>query len=188
MNINEQDTRQSIIDIAKVLLDEIDDIERITVRQIAQRAGVGIGLINYHFKSKNNLLSIAIGDIMTNTIRNFTKADTYSELKPVAKLKAMLNELYTLAGNNEKLIQFILTREIMDGNMQTPLYLVPLLKEIYGNRKDDMQLRIIALQILYPIQITGLNVAAFHLYSGIDLYSAEQRNRFIDTIIDNLLT
>lgn len=187
MNTNEQDGRQAIIDAARTILNEADDIEKITVRQIAERAGVGIGLINYHFKSKDNLLSIAVGDVMTKTIWNFTKTDAYSDLEPAAKLKAMLKELCTLIGGNEKLIKFILSREIMGGNMQTPLHLIPLLKEIYGSQKDDMQLRIIALQILHPIQVTGLNAAEFHLYSGIDLYDAEQRNQFIDTLIDNLI-
>ncbi|MGO1033510.1 TetR/AcrR family transcriptional regulator, partial [Clostridioides difficile] len=39
------------------LLNEVDDIEEITVRKIAERANVGVGLINYHFKTKDNLLS-----------------------------------------------------------------------------------------------------------------------------------
>ena len=186
-NPNEQDARQSIIDTTKAILEEVDDVEKITVRQIAERAGVGIGLINYHFKSKDNLLSIAIGDVMSKTIWSFTKTDDYSNLEPTAKLKMMMKELYALAGSNEKLIRFILSREVLEGNMQTPLHLIPLLKEIFGNKKDDMQLRIIALQILHPIQVTGLNIDAFHMYSGIDLYNTEQRTRFIDMLIDNLI-
>ena len=187
MTTNEQDAKQAIIDAARAVLDETDDIEKITVRQIAARAGVGVGLINYHFKSKDNLLGIAIGHVMQKTILSFTKTNAYSALEPIAKLKAMLKELYTLAGSNEKLIRFILTREIMEGNMQTPLSLVPLLKEIYAKQKNDMQLRVIALQILYPLQVTGLNAATFHMYSGINLHDIEQRNCFIDILIDNLI-
>ena len=187
MTANEQDARQAIIDAAKAVLNETDEIEKITVRQIAARAGVGVGLINYHFRSKDNLLSIAIGDVMQKTLLIFTKTNAYSELEPVAKLRAMLKELYTLAGSNEKLIRFILTREIMEGNMQTPLSLVPFLREIFAKQKNDMQLRVIALQILHPLQVTGLNAATFHMYSGIDLQDIEQRNCFIDMLIDNLV-
>ena len=184
---NEQEARQTIINATKSILGEADDVEKITVRQIAERAGVGIGLINYHFKSKDNLLSTAIGDVMTKTIWSFTETDDYSNLESVAKLKAMMKELYNLAGSNEKLIHFILSREVLEGNMEAPLHLIPLLKEIFGNEKDDMQLRIIALQIIHPIQVTGLNISAFHMYSGIDLYNTEHRNRFIDMLIDNLI-
>lgn len=185
--MTEQDARQSIIDAAKDILDEGGGIEKITVRQIAERAGVGTGLINYHFKSKDNLLSIAIGDIMTKTISDFLQGNLHNALDPVSKLKALMKELYNIAGDNEKLIRFLLTREIMEGNMQTPLYLVPLLRDIFGSSKNDMQLRIIALQILNPIQVTALNCSAFHMYSGINLNDRDQRGRFTDLLIDNLL-
>jgi len=186
-NTPEQDARQTIIDTTKALIEEADDTEKITIRQIAERAGVGTGLINYHFKSKNNLISIAIGDVMVNTILNFTNSDAYSHLDPIAKLKTLVKALCALIGDSEKLVRFLLHRELVEGSMQAPLYLVPLLREIFGNQKEDMQLRIIALQIIQPIQSAGLNPRAFHMYSGIDLQSAEQRNRFIDTLIDNAI-
>jgi len=185
--MNEQDARQSIIDAAKAILDEEDDIEKITVRQIAKRAGVGTGLINYHFKSKDNLLSIAVGDVMSKTISGFLQGNLQHDLDPVSKLKALMKELYIVAGDKEKLIRFLLTREIMEGNMQTPLYLIPLLRDIFGTSKNDMQLRIIALQILSPIQVTALNCSAFLMYSGINLNDRDQRSCFIDMLIDNLL-
>jgi len=169
------------------LLNEADDIDKITVRHIAERAGVGTGLINYHFKSKDNLLSVAMGDIMARTISKFAKNSAYSHMEPDVKLRAMMKELCDIVGNDEKTARFLLLREITEGNMQAPLFLIPLLKEIFGEQKDDMQLRIIALQIIQPIQISGLNTAAFHMYSGIELLDIEQRNRFIDTLIDNLI-
>ncbi|MEL7657677.1 MAG: TetR/AcrR family transcriptional regulator [Bacillota bacterium] len=185
MNSKEQVTQQLIIDTAKALLEETDDVEKITVRQIAERANVGIGLINYHFKSKDNLLSIAIGDTMAKIILDFSKSDSYADLSPIQKLNTMLKELYALSEQKEKLMRFIVSSDIMNGNMQTPLHLIPLLKQIFGDKKDDMELRILALQILYPIQVTGLNREAFYMYSGIDVSSEEQRSRFIDNLINN---
>lgn len=186
MNSNEQVTRQLIIDTAKALLEETDDIEKITVRKIAERAHVGIGLINYHFKSKDRLLSLAIGDTMATIISNFSKSDSYAPLSPIEKLRAMLQELYALSDQREKLMRFIVSSDLMAGNMQTPLHLIPLLKQIFGHEKDDMGLRIVALQILYPIQITGLNRDAFYMYSGIDVSDQAQRNQFIHNLIENL--
>ena len=187
MNTADQDARQTLIDITKALLEEQNDVESITVRLIAERAGVGTGLINYHFKSKDNLLSIAIGDVMAEAIRSFTSTGMNAELDPVAKLKRLLNELFLIICRNKKLMRFILSQEIMEGNLKTALYLIPLLKEIFGAQKDDMELRIIALQIIHPIQVTGLNSDAFHMFSGIDLYNEEQRGTFIDMLINNLV-
>ena len=187
MNSIEQDLRQKILSITKTMLDETDDIAKITVRQIAERAGVGIGLINYHFKSKDNLLSMAIGDVMEQAIARFTISGANNHFDPEIRLRMLLKELCELVGNDEKLLRFLMLRELTEGHMQAPLYLIPILRDVYGETKDDMQLRIIALQILQPIQLSGLNPSAFHLYSGIDLSNREQRNRFIDTLIDNLI-
>lgn len=186
MNSKEQLTRQLMIDTAKALLEETDDVEKITIRQIAERAQVGIGLINYHFKSKDNLLSLAIGDTMEKIILDFSKSDRYLDLSPIQKLKVMLKELYTMSDKKVKLMRFIVSSDIMNGNMQTPLHLIPLLKQIFGDKKDDMELRILALQILYPIQVIGLNRDAFYMYSGINVSDEEQLSYFIEKLINNL--
>ncbi|MDR0293774.1 MAG: TetR/AcrR family transcriptional regulator [Oscillospiraceae bacterium] len=183
---NEQDLRHKLVKAAQSLMSEVKDVEKVTVRQIAERAGVGTGLVNYHFKSKDNLMSIAIGDVMARAISEFMESDGYSRTEPIVKLKKMLKKLCDLAGNDKKLIRFMMLREMTEGSMQAPLYIVPLLKEIFGGQKDDMQLRIIALQLIQPIQASALNTAAFYMYSGIDLGNSEQRGRFIDALIENL--
>jgi AcrR family transcriptional regulator len=187
VNLSEQDLRQKIIDTAKEMLDETGDVHKITVRQIAERAGVGIGLINYHFNSKDNLMSIAIGSAMVKTITDLSSEDAGSQIAPDIKLRVLLKKLCDTAGRDEKLVHFMILREITEGCMEAHLHLVPIIREIFGGQKDDMQLRIIAMQILQPIQFSGLNPAAFHMYSGFDISDPEQRDSFIDILVDNLM-
>lgn len=187
MNNNDKDTKNRIIKTAIEILDEVTDVDKITVRQVAERANVGVGLINYHFKSKVNLLSIAVGEVMAKMATGFLTGDNYFDLEPVPKLKKMLKELCNFVGPHEKLLQFMLAQGIMNGDMQAPLFLVPVLREIFGEQKDEMDLRIIALQIILPIQVTSISASSFHLYSGINLHDEVQRNNFIDNLIDNLV-
>lgn len=187
-NKKEQDARERIIQAATEILNEVSDIEKITVRQIAERANVGVGSINYHFNSKDNLLSLAVGDVLAKMATGFLEDKQDLSLNPIQKLKAMLKALCNVATSNSNLIQYILTQGILNGDMQTPLYLIPILKEIYGSEKEELELRVIALQILHPIQISGIAPAAFRMYSGIDLYNTEDRNKFIDMLIDNLVS
>jgi len=187
MKPTEQALRQKILDTAKEMLAETDDLAGVTIRQIAERAGVGVGLINYHFKSKDNLFSIAIGNVMEQTIQRFMNDNACSKMGPDIRLRSLLKELCDSAGRDEKLVRFMMFREITEGNMQAPLYLIPILKEIFGEQKNDMQLRVIALQILQPLQLSALNPASFHMYSGIDISNVEQRNNLIDGLVDNLL-
>lgn len=187
MNNNEKDVRERIINASIEILNEVSDIEKITVRQIAERAKVGVGSINYHFNSKDNLLSMAVGDVLAKMITGFSKQTKNSDSNPVEALKTMLKELCNVAVTNEKLIQFMVTQGIMSGDMHALLHLIPALKEIFRSEKEETELRVIALQILQPLQVAAITPAAFRMYSGFDLYNAEERNQFIDMLIDNLV-
>ncbi|MDU4879985.1 MAG: TetR/AcrR family transcriptional regulator, partial [Clostridioides difficile] len=92
MKSNDKDARERIIEVTLNLLNEVDDIEEITVRKIAERANVGVGLINYHFKTKDNLLSTAIGDVMSNIIAELYDDSVYT-LRPIEDLKNLLKKL-----------------------------------------------------------------------------------------------
>lgn len=197
--MNDKDARNTIIRTVVELLAEGKDVEKITVRQVAKLAGVSVGLINYHFSSKNELLGIAVAAHMA------TMADEFPGLEgleasggdvqgasnqitdPVGQLKTMLKKLYGFGAKHEKAIRFTITQNLLNGDFNAPLHIMPGLKAIFGSRKDEMQLRIIALQILLPIQVGSLNPEKFRLYSGVDLYDEGQRNSYIDTLVDNVL-
>lgn len=187
MTKKEQDARERIISAAIEILYEVSDIEKITVRQIAERANVGIGTINYHFNSKDNLLSFAIGEVMANRVNEFLKPQKNSNLDPVENLKTMLKEVCRVAVANKKLVQFMLAKIISDGDMKTPLYFMPFLKEVFRNEKEEIELRVIALQILQPIQLAGISPASFLMYSGVDFYDENDRNKFIDMLVNNVI-
>lgn len=182
-----QDARQMILQAASDLIEEVDDPEAITVRQVADRAKVGTGLINYHFTSKNNLLSVVVANKMAKMAFSLLTFEKISELNPSDKLKTILKELFSYAQKHEKLVRFTITQNLLQGEMKTPLFLIPVLQEIFGEDKSEMQLRIIALQILFPIQIASLNPDEFLLYSGIDLYDTKQRNEYIEILADNVI-
>ena len=184
---NESETRERIIQATIELLEEEANVEKITVRGVAQRANVGIGLINYHFHTRDNLLSIAIGSVMAKMATDLGENETIDNEDPSSRIRTMLKSLYSFAEKHEKLIQFLLTHGIVNGDMDAALYLVPMLREVFGNRKDEMQLRIIALQILLPIQVASINPPAFYRFAGVDLHQVKQREIYIDTLIDNLI-
>jgi AcrR family transcriptional regulator len=187
MDKKDQDSRNRILKATKEILDETDNIEQITVRQIAERANVGVGLINYHFKSKDNLLGTAVGEEMAIMAGGFLKAGSDPGMDPVRKMKTMLKDLFSYGEKHKDHLKYIVTHTILSGDMQAQLTLVPLLRDIFNGQKDEIDLRIIAMQILLPLQVTALSPQAFHFYSGIDLFDETQRNKLIDTLVDNLV-
>lgn len=186
MTTNE-DTRCSILSAAKALLREAYVIEKITVRQIATRAGVGAGLINYYFESKDDLLNAAINDFTVEAMIAYADKASAIDMEPVDRLKAFLGHLLELADGKADFVRFIFSQNILKVSMQAPLRIIPLLRDVFGEEKDDVQLRVMALQILYPLQAAGLELGIFHVYSGWDLRDPEHRKRYVDMLIDNII-
>lgn len=185
MRGKETSVKERIINAALEILGETDEIEKITVRQIAERAEVGIGSINYHFQSKDQLLSLAVKSLLADTINSYYSRDEGAD--PKEKLKEMLKAVCNAIVVYKEMIRFTMSQEILTGNMQPVLLYVPLLKEIFGERKSDTEIRILALQLIRPLQAAGIAPDTFQVYSGFDLFDEKQRDEFVEILVDNVL-
>ncbi len=137
--LRSQDAKGRILLAVAELLKEEPDIEKITVRQIAERAGVGVGLISYHFGSKYNLLTEAIDRNVYSTVEDFISKTKGKHIEPIEKLKAMLKSMFNLMQSQRKTARFMLIQGIMKGEMRATLYLVPLLKELFKGQREDLR-------------------------------------------------
>lgn len=73
---NTKDVKEKIIKATTELIEESGGkTESITSRKIAERAGVALGLINYHFENKDNLVSICTQRIINGIIMCFLPDD-----------------------------------------------------------------------------------------------------------------
>ncbi len=179
----EADAKERILQAADQLLNETEDMDTVTVRQIAERASVGIGLVNYYYQSKNHLFGIVIGRRMEEMVLEVTR-NIKAGLSPVEKLRKLLKDLCSMGEKYDKQILQRLKQCMINGDLQAEISLIPLLREIYGSQYEEMQLRLVALQLIAPIQAAVLSTDSFQIYSGYDLTKEEQRNRFIDQLID----
>lgn len=184
MGTNDMEAIARIRRATAEILDDGGDAEKITVRQIAERAGVGVGLINYHFGSKNALLGEVIGQRMGEMAERLSGVHT--NLEPRARLSAMMKQLFSFGAEYKSLMQVLIRQGFDSGNSSAAMTVVPILREILGSDTDEMQLRIMALQILHPIQVTCLAPEQFYIYSGINIDDAAQRDKFVDSLISNL--
>lgn len=181
----EQGAKDRMLQAATELLECEQRAEDITVRKIAERAGVGVGLISYYFDSKDHLLSVASRQIIKDAIDEFSKQAAITD--PIERLKAMIKVIFDLDPGKQQLIQFLLTLGPLRGDLKTSLYLVDVLHEIYGETKGELELRILALQMLQPLEIALMTPEEFRLFSGVDVYDRTSRNEFIDLLVENLI-
>lgn len=66
------DNREVIIQAAISLIEEKGErIDEITVREICKRANVGLGLVNYHFGNKENLMELCVERVVNGIVDSF---------------------------------------------------------------------------------------------------------------------
>lgn len=186
MKQSNQSVRGRILQATFEILQETKNTDQISVRQIAKRANVGVGSVNYHFKSKDALICEVIAKKMSGIVSEVLN-NIIAERSPRERLQEMVNKLYDFGTEHMSLVQFMIRQNLDTGDLSTALTLMPILKEIFGSDANEMHMRIMALQILLPIQVTSLAPEQFFLYSGIHIEDAEQREKFVEQLIDNLL-
>lgn len=187
MAVQEQDPRDRIMQATVDLLNEADDPDQITIRQIAGRAGVGVGLINYHFQSKENLLNEAVAAIMGQEAARWLDAANQPDADPVTRLKALLRETSRVAFQYPLLSQISVSHALMEADLTVEQMALPLLREIYQNRRDEREMRLLAFTLIKATQAALLCAGALRDFSGIDLYDERQRSIAIDIMVDTLV-
>lgn len=186
MENNNAEAKDRILAAVVSLLQEHKDVTKITNRQIAAMAGVNSAMINYYYRSKENLLNKAVG-ICMKSISGELFEKSHSSIPPAKRLKNMIKSISTFALDNYELSSIAISYEFKSGDFNTSRIIFPILKEIFAESKSDMELKLMALQLVAPIQILFMNVKAYKDYLSQDVYDESTRNKLIDIMVDNIL-
>jgi len=81
-----EDTRKAILEAALQIVGE-SGFEKLTIRAIAERAGIGIGTVNYHFGSKARAIAEAYR-FVTSELRSAFTALEDDAADPATRLRA----------------------------------------------------------------------------------------------------
>ena len=173
------------------LIKEHGDTSKITIRDIASKSNVGVGLINYHFQTKEKLIDICILRIINQFIEEIEELYQNLEMSPLEKLKYVLKVKanYIIENSGISKISMLLdlnSSEIGDNTDHAATVHFKVLKEAFSDRKTDSELFVLLHIIMSSIQVAFLRSEVFKLRTNIDFHDAIQRERFIDTLVDNL--
>lgn len=203
MTKRDTETRDKIIEAASQLIREQGGTESVTTRDIAARAGVGVGLINYHFQTKEHLLDLCIQRIISRVIDGFDALTRSVDLPPVDKLRFLLKQNMRFLVENPGISRASILHDIHtpgggDNTAQTLQAYLPVVRaalaslsrsypsETCGEEVDEGHVVAITHCLIYTLQILFLRGGAGALTSGCDPADPEQRDRFIDALIDRM--
>ena len=93
MLFRSMDNKETIIQTTIALIEEKgEDLDKITVREISKKAGVGLGLVNYHFGNKDKLMELCVERIINRIVEQFQNIREETEvLTPFEKLEYLGN-------------------------------------------------------------------------------------------------
>ncbi len=188
----ELDTKQKIVEATIQLIREKMDVKKITIRGIAKRAGITKSMINYHFQSKEKLINQAVQSFISTVISKGDAKFREIEMMPEERLRTRVKQAAGFLALNPGISRVSILGDLRDGNehdnsSQSLQSIFVQLKDIYGDKKNEVCLKIKTQQLLASIQEIFLRASVFKQQTGIDYYNDEQRNKLVDIIIDNVL-
>lgn len=183
--MSDREAKEKIMAAVRELLAEGCPVGDITVRKIAQRAGVGIGTVSYHFHSKDKLVYEVIGGQMAELAGALSPSG--GEGTAFVRLRRFFHQTAELALQYSDIFRAQLSYEIVNGDMSICYYITPLLKEYFGGTKSDLEIKIIALEMIAAMQVILLKMEEFQRYTGVNIRDAEQREEALDVILDTVI-
>ncbi|BCJ93999.1 hypothetical protein acsn021_15680 [Anaerocolumna cellulosilytica] len=177
--------KERIMEVVIKLLQEQKDISKITNRQIAEMAGVNSALINYYYQSKENLVNIAVGYCMEDIAKTILESST-GEKHPVCRVKNLVKAISSFAFSNYTFAEIAFSSELKHGSINTINIIIPVLKEIFGDKKTDTELKLMAFQLIIPMQVMFLNASEYANYLFYDIWNTSSRNELLDKLVNNM--
>jgi len=180
------DIKERIITTTIDLIKKSDgDINSITTRSITNKLGIGVGTINYHFQSKNNLIEICIERIVSNVIINFEFTDKKNyDTKQLLHL--VVEQVFEFLFNNYAISRISILGDLKNpklGNntIKTMFRFHPYMKHI-----DIPNQKILVHCLVATMQSAFLNQSISKDMFGYDLSIKKEREKFINDLIQAL--
>lgn len=190
---NSNDVKEIIINTTIELIEQSNgDIKKITSRSIAEKSGIALGLINYHFKSKEKLIALCVQRIISNVLMCFSpdKVDYAKDdgLTDKERLISFAKQTYDFLFANYSLVKISILSDFANYQPQSNSALTQMgfrfaLRE---NIPEDKK-KLIAFSLTSIMQnafLSGENSVAI---TGYNLMEKEQRDLFIIDTVSTLM-
>lgn len=150
------------------LLEEAEQPEKVTSRQIASRAGVNLAMINYYYGSKEALTSQAVSEILDVSAGIFQSPGNPSESSK-ERLRHILIEICHIVVKYQRYTKLYVPHLLLKDEITLPQLILPEIRDHFGTRRSETECRMIAYEMVSFLQLVFYRTDAFMRYTGIDL-------------------
>jgi len=178
------DAKEQILDTTVKLLKDSKDPESITVRDIAVAAGVQLAMINYYFRSKDELMYQAVVVIRNKMAGDWLSAKGKDkEMNPYMRFREMCIALCAMSVKYSKYIRLTVEYELTKAEIVSTQHTLPLIREICGDKRSETSIRITAYEIISTLQLIFFRAKDISAYLGFDVLEYDRMVEVIDTIL-----
>ena len=189
----DKEIKEKIILATIELIKRHGDMSKITVRDIAASAGVGIGLINYHFQTKDNLVNLCSLEMIRYSIDQLLSMNQDTAMEPIDQMKSLGCGIAGFMVLNPGVSRISIVKDFVspnpaDNSTQVVTMFFPIARKICGNDKSDHDVYQLLHMLVFTIEAAFLRINVMKESFGIDLNVTEQRDRFVHFCIDQLFS
>lgn len=189
----DKEIKEKIISATMDLIKEHGDTSKITVRDIAARAGVGIGLINYHFQTKDNLVNLCTLELIRHSIEQLGAMNQNMVLEPLAQMKALGCGIAAFMAMNPgvsriSIVKDLVSADAADNSAQVVKMFFPIARNICSRDQTDQDVNLLLHMLISSIEAAFLRRDVIKDSFGLDFNQAEQRDRFVSFCIDRIFS
>lgn len=191
MGGDDRQTKERIIEAATELIKQYGSAESVTMRDIAAGAGVGVGLINYHFQTKERLLELCIQRIISRVIDGFEPMyKALDGMPPLEKLQTLLKSTASFLAaqpglSRTSIVTDLISPTVGDNTTQTISVYLPVAREVCPDAPDSEVFRKLH-TLVSSVQAAFLRKDVLKAEQHLDYDDKKTRDAFIDALVEDL--
>lgn len=190
--MNEKETaKQRMIRAVKELICLGKAPSEITVADITERAGVGNGMVNYHFQSKDNLMREAVRDVTACTNKYLTeKLKPFSGSSAKERLTEILKAVFDFCAQNAE-ISKIAFLDHLESENGVPHLLGEVqvyqecLSELFEG--DQKRIRMEQYMIAGFLNYIFLKADSIEKETKVRFYNKEERDEMVEFFVQSMI-
>ena len=177
------DVQEQILNATVKLLQNDREPGGITVRDIAAEANVQLSMINYYFRSKDELMYQAVCALRQKAASEWLSVKDNS-ISAYERFRGMLIAICDMSVKHSRYMKFTVEYELTKAEIVTPQNVLSLIREICGDKRSEISIRITAYEIISLLQLMFLRARDLNKYLGVDdVLEYNQMVEIIDTVL-----
>lgn len=183
----EDNVKERLIQATMDLLDESKSSKKITARKIADAAEANLAMINYYFKSKDELVMIAVSRLIEASAQRQKRIQDENR-SPKERLIDFLIATSDTTCEFSDLTRPTIPYLLLEGDFDLSYELLPYVKACLPNQTAESESRLIAFQLVSCLQLTFYRSEDFSRFASIDVMDQTQRHQLCRIIVEQLIS